>query len=273
MVNHRDLFERITVVLAVLLIFAGCNQSRENQPVTTTTDKGTTTAPSSEQAERHDKALVRVINAAANRQKFDVYVGDNRVFTSIDYKTATPYREVSGTVRTLKVRPAGQESVQPLAENTEMMMDGNYYTAVVMPEKNGNRVKLNVYSDNLAVPSADRTKVRVINASSDVGDVDIYIRGRDKALFSGVGYASADGYNEVEPTKGVLETRLEGKKGVLASVPNAHFDAGKLYTVVITGRLPKLEAVTVEDQLAGGAMSGSRTTGSPSIAGSSTARK
>jgi hypothetical protein len=271
--NDRALYSRIAMTLTVLLMFTGCNQTRENQPVTTRTDKGTSTAPSSEQAERRDKALVRVINAAARDQKFDVYVGDNKILTSIGYKTVTPYKEVGGTVRTLKVRPAGQESVEPLAQNTEMMMDGNCYTAVVMPDKNGKGVKLNVYSDNLVLPSADKTKVRVINASADVGDVDIYMKGRDKALFSGVGFASADGYAEVEPTRGVLETRLEGKKGVVASVPNAHFDAGKLYTVVIAGRLPKLEAVTVVDQPAGGTMSERRTTGSPTTAESSSAGK
>jgi Domain of unknown function (DUF4397) len=270
--NHRDLFSRITTVLAVLLMFAGCNRTRENQPVTTTTDKGTTTAPSSEQAERRDKALVRVISAAARGQRYDVYVGDNKVFTSINYKTVTAYKEVSGTVRTLKVRPAGQESVEPLAQNTEMMMDGNYYTAVVMPEKDGKGVRLNVYSDNLVVPSADKTKVRVINASPDVGDIDIYVKGRDKALFSGVGFASANGYDEVEPITGALEARLKGKKGVVASVPNTRFDAGKLYTVVITGRLPKLEAIPVEDQLAGATVTDRRPAGAATPR-SSTARK
>jgi hypothetical protein len=271
--NDRALYSRIAMTLTVLLMFTGCSQTREDQPVTTTSNKGTTTAPSSEQAESRDKALVRVINAAARDQKFDVYVGDNKILTSIGYKTVTPYKEVTGTVRTLKVRPAGLESVEPLAQNTEMMMDGNCYTAVVMPEKNGKGVRLNVYSDNLVLPSADKTKIRVINASADVGDIDIYIKGRDKALFSGVGFASADGYGEVEPTRGVLETRLKGKTGVVASVPNAHFDAGKLYTVVIAGRLPKLEAVAVEDQPEGGTMSEGRTTGSPTTGGSSSARK
>jgi len=266
MANHLDLFERITVVLAVLLVFSGCNQTRENQPVTTTTDKGTTTAPSSEQAEKRDKALVRVINAAARGQKFDVYVGDNKILTSIDYKTVTPYKEVSGTVRTLKVRPAGQESVEPLAQNTEMMMDGNYYTAVVMPEKDLKGVRLNVYSDNLVVPSADKTKVRIINASPDAGDIDVYVKGRDKALFSGVGFASADGYDEIEPISRTVEVRLKGKKGVVASVPNTHFDSGKLYTAVIAGRLPKLEVITVDDHLAGGTVTERRTTGADTSA-------
>jgi len=92
-------------------------------------------------------------------------------------------------------------------------MDGNYYTAVVTPEKDGKGLKLNVYSDNLVVPSGDKTKVRVINASPDVGDIDIYVKGRKKALFSGVGVASANGYDEFEPVMGALEAHLNGKKG------------------------------------------------------------
>jgi len=259
------------MILVVLLTFTGCNRSSENEPVTTTTDKGTTTAPSSEQAEKRDRALVRVINAGGKDQRYDVYVGDTRVFTSVDYKSVTPYKEVSGTVRTLKVRPAGQDTVEPLAQNTEMIIDGNYYTAVVMPEKDLKRVRLNVYSDNLVLPPADKTKVRVINASPDVGDVDVYAKGREKALFSGVGFASADGYNEVEPITGTLEVRLKGKKGVVASVPTTHFDAAKLFTVVTAGRLPKLDVITVEDQLAGETVTERHTTGADTA--SSPARK
>jgi hypothetical protein len=114
--------------------------------------------------------------------------------------------------------------------------------------------------------------LRVINASPDVGDIDLYAKGRDKAIFSGVGFASADGYDEVEPVSGKLEVRLKGKKGVVASVPTAHFDAGKLYTVVTAGRLPKLEVITVEDQLAGRTVTENRTPGTETP-GSSTARK
>lgn len=91
-------------------------------------------------------------------------------------------------------------------------MDGNYYTAVLTPEKDGKGLKLNVYSDILAVPSGDKTKLRVINASPDVGDIDIYVKGRKKAFFSGVGFALANGYDEFEPVTGALEARRWGDR-------------------------------------------------------------
>ncbi len=53
-----------------------------------------------------------------------------------------------------------------------------------------------------------------------------------------------------------LEVRPEGKDNVLASIPNAKFDKGKIYTIVVTGRakgMPKLQAVVIEDRIGTGA--------------------
>jgi hypothetical protein len=94
--------------------------------------------------------------------------------------------------------------------------------------------------------------VRVIHASSDAGEVDVYAKERDKALFDGVNFRSEVGYKEVEPMTATIEVRPKGKKSTLATASNVKWEAGKTYTIIVTGRVkaaPKLEVVTVEDQL------------------------
>ena len=49
-----------------------------------------------------------------------------------------------------------------------------------------------------------------------------------------------------------IEVRPKGKKSTLATASNVKWEAGKTYTIIVTGRVkvaPKLEIVTVEDQL------------------------
>ena len=49
-----------------------------------------------------------------------------------------------------------------------------------------------------------------------------------------------------------VEVRPKGKKSTLATTSNVKWEAGKTCTIIVTGRVkaaPKLEAVTVEDQL------------------------
>ena len=113
---------------------------------------------------------------------------------------------------------------------------------------------LAIIDDNLTPPPSGKAKVRVINASPDEGKVDLYMQGKEKALFDGVNFQSATSYTEIDPLAGALEVRPEGKDKPLLAVPNVRFEAGKLYTIIITGRAkiePSLEAITVEDQLGG----------------------
>jgi hypothetical protein len=56
------------------------------------------------------------------------------------------------------------------------------------------------------------------------------------------------------PARQPSEVRPEGQEKAVLTVPNANFEKGKLYTIVVTGHAkgtPKLQALMVEDQLGG----------------------
>lgn len=98
---------RTILALVALLLAAACaRESTQNQPVTTTTNMGTSTAPPAREAERRDNALVRLVHALPGAQAVDVFADDAKIFTNIAYKTVTPYRELSDDRHTFRVRPA-----------------------------------------------------------------------------------------------------------------------------------------------------------------------
>jgi hypothetical protein len=242
------------LLLAVLFLAAACsNEPKQTQPVVSRSDSGTSTAPPAKEAEQRKNALVRVINAAPNAMTVDVFADDQKTFEAVSFKNVTPYREISDTSHTFRVRQAGKDTEQPMAENSENLAAGRHYTIVVMPGTN-DMTTISIINDNIAAPPADKAQVRVIHASPDSGEVDIVDKSANKKLFSGVNFERETTYMAVDPMKTTLEVRPEGQDTSVLTVPNANFEKGKYYTIVVTGHskgMPKLQALMIEDQLAG----------------------
>lgn len=238
--------------LLVPFLLAACQQeSASNLPVTTTSPAGQSTAPSAAAAENRDAALVRVVHAIPAGSTIDVFADDHRVFDSLAFKTVTPYREIDGQRYTFRLRPAGMDKAEPLASNTEGITDGKHYTVFAVPGADDEAASLRVVADNHAMPAPGKARVRVVHASGDAGEFDVYAAGRNDVLFDGVDFQAVTDYDEIDPLTGSLELRPEGDSNVMLSVPNVRLDAGKTYTIVVVGRVrtaPKLEAFVIEDQ-------------------------
>jgi hypothetical protein len=253
----------LSIALALLSFGACSSESERTEPVKTTTDKGASTAPPSKEAEKADKALVRVVNALPGTT-LDAFVGDTKQFNSVAYKAVTPYKETSDVQRQFAIKPAGQDNAQPLAQNTEGIRGGDHYTAIAMPAPDGT-ANLRVVADRLTPPPTGKASVRVINASPDAGELDLFVKGQEDALIGGVNADTVTNYKEVNPITATLEVRPQGKSNVLLTIPAAKFEPGHLYTIILTGKAkgaPKLEAIKIDDQLAGqaGAAQASPTT-------------
>jgi hypothetical protein len=246
--------KRIKVGLMITMLFlaAACSsEPKQTQPVTSKTDSGTSTAPASKEVEQRNNALVRVINAAPGNMSLDIFADDKKVFEAVAFKTVTPYKELSDDRHTFRALHTGHDTAQPVAENSEGLSGGKHYTIVVMPGTN-DKTTLHVVNDNITAPPADKAQVRVIHASPDAGEVDIFVKQGNKELFSGVNFERGTSYMDVDPMQTTLEVRQEGQDKAIVTVPNANFEKGKFYTIVVTGHAkgtPKLQTLMVEDQL------------------------
>jgi hypothetical protein len=189
---------------------------------------------------------VRVINAIP-AGAVTVLAGDSAAFPSVAYKTATPFREVPDDRLHFKLGSAEK----PLAENRENLDGGEHYTVIVMPDAGGaDKRNMRVLADGLKPVAPERARVRVVNAVPGDLEIDVYVGGREDALFDGINFKSEAGWQEMVPMAGTLEIRPEGKKSVLASVPNVKFEGGKSYTFVVAGTPAKPEIIKVEDDVA-----------------------
>lgn len=243
----------LSIAMAVLFAMACATESERTEPVTTTTDKGTSSAPPAKEAEKRDRALVRFVQVIPDFERLDAFVGENKEFPNVTYKTVTAYKEVPDTQEQFAIRPAGQESTQPLAQNREGIRGGDHYTAIAMPATDG-KPTLRVVSDSLTPPPDGKASVRIIHASPDAGEVNVFLQGKANATFEGVNPQTVTFYKEVDPMTTALEVRPQGKTDILVTVPNVTFEAGHIYTYVIAGKstgAPKLEAIKIDDRLVG----------------------
>ena len=250
---NKRIIMGVLVVVALLLAAACSKEPKQTQPVVSKSNSGTSTAPPAKEVEQRSNALVRVINAAPGTNSVDVFADDQKVFEAVSFKSVTPYKELSDARHTFRVRQAGKDSDQPIAENSEGLSGGKHYTILVMPGTN-DKTTVSVVSDNITGTPADKAQVRVIHASPDVGEVDVVDKSGNKKLFPGVNFERETNYMAVDPTKTTLEVRQEGQDKSILTVPNANFEKGKYYTIVVTGQskgIPKLQALMIEDQLGG----------------------
>ncbi len=232
-----------------VVLTAACNESRDTGTVTSKTDGGTSSAPAAEAVEERDAALVRVVNAVPGGQPVNIWAGDSAAFRSVAYKKATAYREIPDNMFNFQIKAsAGGEA---LAENRENLKDGGHYTIVALPDQGGaDKRNLRVLDDEQKPMAADKARVRFINGVPSDVDVDVFLRGREDALFDGVNFKSEAGWNDVDPASGTLQVRPDNKNTVLATLGNVKLEGGKSYTFVLSGAPGKYELIRIEDTVA-----------------------
>ncbi len=266
----QQLRKAVWLGMAASLMILGCQHPQQEPVQTSSSQGGTSTAPSGQSAENRGFALVRLINADPNMSSAETFMDSTSVFSGVSYKTVTPYKEVPDGRHTFSLsREAAQGGVANNNENnananapknSESLSGGSYYTVVLLPpeiagKKNPDRKdlqpKVEIFKDDFGSPSTDKAKIRLINAAEGYDNVDLYAPSKDDNLVKNVAFNGDHSYTDIDPMTSALQIRVNGKKAVLATLPVRAFDAGKAYTILLTGDKhtgQKLSVTTVEDQ-------------------------
>jgi hypothetical protein len=184
-----------------------------------------------------------------------VIADTHTAFESVAYKEVTPYKALPANFDDFAVKPAGQATAAPLAENSESIVGGRHYTVVIFPQLDADKtaekqVTLNVIADDLQEPTAGKARVRVINAAAGTDDVEVFLRGQKDAIFGDVDFKETIAYKEIDPVQTTVEWRNTTAGKELGSKA-VNFEAGKTYTIVIAGKTDgaknRFETIVVED--------------------------
>ena len=244
---------RIMPVLLACLTVAACGGTDvRDVPVTTRTAAGTWTAPAAAEAAGRDNALVRVIEAIPARATLDLFAGTQKVFDNLEYKAVTPYREVPAARTTFRLRPAGMDTADPLAEASQQLRAGRHYTVVALPGEDTRAASLQIFEDPMELPGEGQTRVRIVHASPDAGRLDVHVPGRSEPLVAGLDFQAISSFTDMGAGTTPLDVRPAQRTESMLKIDNVNLSPDGVYTIVVIGRTriePPLETLLIEDRI------------------------
>src|SRR5215475_6921464 len=175
-------------------------------------------------------AKIRLINAYPSQPNLDMLIDGNAVASSVTYGSASGYSSVSSGSRHLQVEAAGTSNI--FSDQTISLGSGS--SSSVLSTNSGSTV----LTDTNSTPSSGNISIRVINAASTLGTVDIYIVPAGSNIvtlspsFSGVTFPSATNYTTLTAGSYQVIFTLPGQKFGIATSSSLSFSSGQVRTVV-----------------------------------------
>jgi uncharacterized protein DUF4397 len=174
-------------------------------------------------------AHVRVLNAIPIQSSIDMLIDSKNVASSIPYGAASGYVTVSSGSRHLQIEPS---SSTPFVDQTISVSSGSYDTILDMTSG------ATVLTDDNSAPTSGDVKIRVLNASSNLGAADIYVVTSGTGLgatptFSSLGVSAASGYDSVSAGSYQVYFVTPGTSHVILNTNALSFSSGQVRTVVV----------------------------------------
>lgn len=169
----------------------------------------------------------RLLNATYGQSSLGLSINSKTVASGIAYGTASSYASVSSGSENLQITASGST----LINQTSTINSGN---DTVLATTSG----ATVFTDNKTAPSSGNIQIRMINASSLLGNTDVYIvtPGTDistvNPTFSSVAYQSASSYQTLTAGSYEVEFTIPGSKQVQIDTGGQSFSSGQIRTVV-----------------------------------------
>jgi hypothetical protein len=117
------------------------------------------------------QAKVRVVNASMDYAAVDMYLDDKRKLSSIGYETASSYVKVDADSYTTKFTRADASST--LKSFTQDFAGDDSYTFLAMGRSGSFDVL--TLDENADDASKNKSKIRLVNAAPDAGELDVYL--------------------------------------------------------------------------------------------------
>jgi hypothetical protein len=200
---------------------------------------------------------VRLAHLSPDTPPVDVYLssvtgGAPKKFPAVGYGTVSTYLPLEvGTYSVAMRNVDAAESSPPVLSTQVTVTAGGAYTVAGVGRFAD--LGLRVITDDLALPSPGRAKVRVINASVRAPQLDVSVATTGATIATGAAFATTTEYREVNPGNWPLKLQPSGTTN--ATEVAANCAAGGVYSVlVLDGKNGGLTVEVRTDAKAGSAV-------------------
>jgi uncharacterized membrane protein len=204
------------VTIAALFIISSCSKSSNNPPA--------------------NSASVMFFNGCANAGNIDFASGSTKVngATGIQYMQGSGYQYVSsGTSVGISITESSINAL--LCSGTESISTNGHYSVFAGGLAVGVQPSFVFSTDDLTAPTGNNAKVRFVNLSADTFSYTCYVG--TPVVQNGLSYQTVSPFVQVPAQSGV-KISLYGTTNptINAILSNISINAGKIYTIVLTGK-------------------------------------
>lgn len=197
-------------------------------------------------------AQFRVMNASVEQPSLTFLLTTTTLSSGLAYPTATAYTQEAPGGYTVHVEPAGTTAT--LINQPVVFQPGISYTFIAAEAAFASPSLAPIFlTDDNSAPSSGQMKLRVVNASPDVGNLDVYVVSPGKNLqgvsptFSNLAFQSATTYQSLAPGNYEVYFTATGQKTILIDSGALTFHAGQIRTVVALDATGGYTSTTLAD--------------------------
>jgi hypothetical protein len=190
------------------------------------------------------EARVRVLHASPDAPAVDVYVDGSEAISDLAFNEITDYVSLPAGDHAVQVFPASANGTgDPVIDVPALGLDaGTDYTVAAVGLVAD--IEPLVLVDNNAAPAAGKAHIRVVHASPDAPNVDIFAEGAG-VVIPDLAFKGASDYLPLNAGSYNLEVRPTGTTTVAIDLNGVQLDAGKVYTAFAVGLAAGQPSLTV----------------------------
>ena len=155
--------------------------------------------------------------------------------------TVTPYQNLKDNLVTFELRPSGAvpgDTTEPLAQNREMLANGDRYTVVVLPPEGDGSRRFACWKSQPTPARPGKPASGSSMRPAGVETFDVFVPGSTDPFFDDVDFRTEAGFKDMDAGTGQIIVRADDGGPVLLTLPERSFDAGKTYTFILLRKAP-----------------------------------
>lgn len=182
---------------------------------------------------------VRALNLTSDLPSVDIFTGDTKRFSAANTDALTTSTSFEANTYTMNVKAAG-DGATLLTASYSLAKDANY-TAIVWGRQTALRLTTLPEDENTADIATGNTRVRMFNATTDTGNLDVYITalnadlGETAATQGALASGALSGFREISAgTYKLSVTGAGDPSDVRLVIPSITLVAKQFATLVLT---------------------------------------
>mgnify|MGYP006274682129 FL=1 len=190
---------------------------------------------------------VNALQLSPDSEALDIYVGDERLFESLEFGEVAEETDISSGTREVKAVPAGSEPINARSILSFNFRENNSYTIVT--RNNAPFIQTTVVLNDQIKPPEGESRLRLAHFSPDLLNIDLEAENGNSYSVENLGYTSTSSYRNISSGNYTI-TASNPTTGRELFSDDIELRENRTYTGFITGTsFSGFQIVTVTEEI------------------------